>query len=407
MEEKVSIYELDSKGRGIARLESKPVFVFNALPEEIVEIKNVNERSKYATADVSKIFTKSEKRIEPICPHFGKCGGCDLLHLSYKDQLEFKERKVKNTITKVLKKDISISNIIPTKEFFYRNKVIFKVEEKIGFYEKETHHIIPISKCYLVDDRINEIMSIIKESVPLKNIVEIMIRKSYGTDEVMVVFKINGFVDEEKIVSILKKDVNTILIFKEEYKVLYGNGFIYEQLGDFLFKISPDSFFQVNTEGAYNLYSKVLSYVDKNDKVVDLYCGTGSIGIFISKYASSVFGVEINSSAIDDANENKRLNHLSNVNFLCLNTSMFDQNLEDIDLVIIDPPRSGLDKKTMQYLLKEEVPKMVYVSCDLMTLTRDLGYLGETYDILEITPVDMFANTYHVECVTYLRLKSK
>lgn len=405
MKKEVFIYGLDSKGRGIGRLDTKPVFVFNALPDEIVELDNIEERSKYATANVSKFLNKSEKRVEPICPYFSICGGCDIMHMSYNDQLKFKENKVRDTIIKVLKKDIKVLPIVETKELNYRNKATFKVEENIGYYGKKTHEVINIDKCFLVDEKINEILNKIKEVISLDNIYEIMIRKSYNLDESMVVFKVNGSVDTEDIVSKLKNEVDTILLYDNDYKVLYGNGFIYEKLGDFIFKISPDSFFQVNTLGAYKLYSTVLKYVKENDRVVDLYCGTGSIGIFISKYVKKVLGVEINKYAVNDAEENKKLNTLANVNFVCLNTSMFNQSLKDIDLVIIDPPRSGLDKKTLSYLLNEEVNRIVYVSCDLMTLTRDLGLLSEKYEIKEVTPVDMFANTYHVECVVELNLK--
>jgi 23S rRNA (uracil1939-C5)-methyltransferase len=402
MEKEVTIYGLDSKGRGIGRLHSKPVFVFNALPDEVVEIQNIEEKSKYITADVSKILQKSEKRILPICAYYGRCGGCDIMHLPYSEQLLFKEKKVKDTISKVLKKDVTVLPILSTKEHFYRNKAIFKVEESIGYYGKKSHTIIPIHSCYLVDKKINEILNKIIENISLEGVYEIMIRASRYKEESMVVFKTTKKIDTKPVLSILKDEVTTILLYKDDYEVIYGNGYIYEQLGDFIFTISPDSFFQVNTEGAYQLYNTVLKQVSKHNRVLDLYCGTGSIGIFISKHVEKVFGVEINASAIADANENKKINQLSNVDFLCLNTSMFHQSLKDIDLVIVDPPRSGLDQKTLTYLLEEGVSKMVYVSCDLMTLTRDLGYLSEKYEIQEITPVDLFPNTYHVESVCVL-----
>jgi len=229
-----------------------------------------------------------------------------------------------------------------------------------------------------------------------------MIRTSKNIDETLVLFTLEKNINEDKIKEVLKDNVTTVVTYLNDYKIVYGNGFIYEKLGDYTYKISPESFFQVNTNGAYKLYSIVKNYINKNDNVLDLYCGTGSIGIFISDKAEKVLGVEINEYAVKDALENKKLNHLDNVNFLCLNTSDFSQSLNEIDVVIVDPPRSGLDKKTVSYLLKEKVKKVIYVSCDLMTLTRDLGYLKELYKIKEITPVDMFPNTYHVECVCVL-----
>lgn len=405
MEKQIEILKMDSKGRGIGRYNNKPIFVFNALPEEIVEIENIKERSKYVTADCFKILKVSSKRIESICPYFGLCGGCDLMHLSDIEQLKFKEEKVKNTILNVLKENIKINPIVRNDFYYYRNKAIFKVDKKIGYYGKETHEIVCISKCFLVDEKINKILNLISSTISLDGIKEIMIRTSKNTDETFVLFTLDKKIDEEKIKESLEKYVDTVVLYLNDYKTLFGNGFIYERLGNYIFKISPESFFQVNTDGAYKLYSIVSKYISDNDSVLDLYCGTGSIGIFISNKAKKVFGVEINQYAVTDALENKKMNQLDNIDFICLNTSLFHKNLNDIDVVIVDPPRSGLDKKTISYLLKERVKKIIYVSCDLMTLTRDLSSLKEFYHIIELTPVDMFPNTYHVECVCELELK--
>ena len=405
MKEQVEIFKLDSKGRGIGRMNGKPIFVFNALEDEIVEIQNKKERSKYITANCCNLLKESLKRIKPICPYFGLCGGCDIMHMSYLDQLKFKEEKVKNTILNVLKEDIKMNPIVDSEPNYYRNKDIFKVEKKIGYYGKETHEIIEISNCFLVDKKINTVLNFISKNVPLEGIKEIMIRSSKNTDETLVLFTLDKKIDEGKLESILIGKVTTVVLFLNDYKVLFGKGFIHEKLGNYSFKISPESFFQVNTNGAYKLYSLVYQYIKSGDNVLDLYCGTGSIGIFISDKAKKVLGVEINQYAVMDALENKRLNQLNNVDFICLNTSLFHQSLKEIDTIIVDPPRSGLDKKTVSYLLKEKVKKIIYVSCDLMTLTRDLGYLKEYYAIKEITPVDMFPNTYHVESVCLLELK--
>lgn len=406
MNEKVSIYTLDSKGRGIGRLKDKPIFLFNALQDEEVMVTSIHERSKYITGEVSKVLKKSSKRVEPICPYFGQCGGCDLMHMSYEDQLTFKEKKVRDTITRVLKEDILVRPIIHSSCYHYRNKAIFKVSKKIGFYGKESHEIVPIEACYLVHPKMNELLKIISTSIFLEGIDEIMIRVGENTNESMVLFSITGEIDEEQMKEVLKNKVSTVILKKNQEKVLFGNGFIHEKLGKFMFKISPESFFQVNTKGAELLYSVVSTYIEKGSSILDLYCGTGSIGIFVSDKVNRLLGVEINQQAIENALENKILNHLEHAEFICLNTSLFDRSLNDFDQVIIDPPRSGLDKKTIQYLLKEEVPKMVYVSCDLMTLTRDLGILKEKYDIQEITPVDLFSNTYHVENVVLLVKKA-
>lgn len=233
----------------------------------------------------------------------------------------------------------------------------------------------------------------------LNNIYQIVIRCSKNLDEKMVIFKGNLNID----ISLLKNHVDSIVSYDKEYKVLYGNGYIVDKIGDYSFIISPDSFFQVNTNGAYNLYSKVLEYVEKSNYLLDLYCGTGTIGIFLSSVCNKVLGVEINKYAIEDANKNKELNRIKNIDFICRDTSLFNE-INDFDTVVVDPPRSGLDKNTINYLLNLKPNKIVYVSCDPVTLARDLNLLNEKYDCIGITPVDMFSRTYHVECVCLLEL---
>lgn len=397
----IEIYKLDSKGRGIGRYNNKPIFVFGALPKEEVLLKNINERSKFSTAFVDKIIKMSDNRINPICPYFGICGGCDLMHMSYLEQLSFKKDKVEFMIHSLVDKDIKVLDIKYSDCLYYRNKAEFKVDNKIGFYGKSTHELVPIDKCFLVDDKINDVLKFFK-SKNLDGISSILIRSS--DNEIMVLLNTNKFINFD-FIDELKNIVSTcILNVDEDYKVLFGRGYIEEKIGNFSYNVSPKSFFQVNTKCAFKLYSTVLDYIDKNEKVLDLYCGTGSIGIFLSNKASSILGVEINSSAVLDAFFNKELNNLNNVDFKCLDTSDFNYDLSSFDVVVVDPPRSGLNLKTINYLLKQNVKKIVYVSCDLMTLTRDLNMFKDKYNIIEVTPVDMFPNTYHVECVCLLKL---
>lgn len=394
----IKIYKLDSKGRGIGRFNGKPIFIFNALIGEEVLVKDINERSKYVTANVEKILVKSFERVEPKCPYFGICGGCDLMHMKYSDQLAFKRDKVLNTIHSLVDSDINVLEIKYDDSLYYRNKAEFKVNQKLGFIRKNSHDIVSIEKCYLVDDRINEIVDFLNTK-DLSFIDSVLIR--VGIDS-MVVFKSSSFI-ELSFIEELKKIVGTaVLEYSNKSIVLFGNGHILEELGSFKYKVSPNSFFQVNTKVAEILYSTVLNYIKPNDGVLDLYCGTGSIGIFLSNKASSIYGVELNENAIEDAFYNKKLNNLSNVEFKCLDTSLFKDDLSNIDVVVVDPPRSGLNSKTINYLLEQNVNKIVYVSCDLMTLTRDLNLFKNKYDILEVTPVDMFPNTYHVESVVLL-----
>ena len=401
--ESIKIYKLDSKGRGIGRYNNKPIFIFNALPNEEVLVKNINERSKYVTADSYDFIIRSDKRINPICPYFGVCGGCDLMHMSYDEQLKFKKDKVSFNIHSMVDSNIKVLDIKHSDNLHYRNKAEFKVSNNVGYYSKSTHEIVPVEKCFLVNDKINEILKFLRNK-KLDGIFSILIRASLN--DCMVVFNTDKkieiyFLDE------LKSLVSTcILNVNGNEEVLFGKGYIIDSIKNFSYKISPKSFFQVNTDGAYLLYSTVLNYIKKGDRVLDLYCGTGSIGIFLSDVASSVLGVEINSDAVNDAFFNKNLNNLTNVDFKCLDTSLFSNDLSDIDTVVVDPPRSGMNLKTINYLLDQNVDKIVYVSCDLMTLCRDLNIMKDKYKILEVTPVDMFPNTYHVECVSVLRRKS-
>ena len=401
----VKILKMDHQGRGISKLGEKTVFVNKALPNEVVDIKIEKENKKIMEADVVRLIEKSPKRIEPVCPYYSLCGGCDLMHINYLDELLYKENKIRQIIDKFTTLPLNIIKpIVGNTNENYRNKATFHVNGKIGFYKEKSFNIIEIDNCYIADFKINKILKKIK-TINLNNIYEIVIRTSNYLEDNMVVLKVNNFIDENKIINDLKADVDTIIIYQnKEYKTIYGKGFINDKIGDYIFKISPDSFFQVNTKGAKILYDKVLEYLNPsiNDKVLDLYCGTGTIGIYISKYVHSVKGVEINKYAVMDANYNKNKNNVNNISFECLDASKIDKIKDKFDSVIVDPPRSGLDKKTINYLINLKPKKIVYVSCDPITLARDLELLKNYYNVLEITPVDMFSNTYHVECVCVL-----
>lgn len=392
----MKIEKLDNNGRGIVFVNNKITFVENALPNEDVDIKITLEKKKFNEAVVLNYNEKSIDRKDPICPYYSFCGGCDLMHLNYDKQLEFKLKKVNDLLNKFGGIDYNITKIIKTSELYYRNKATFQVKEKVGYYKEKSYDLISIEKCYIVDEKINEILKQV-ENLDLKDVYQVMIRASKNTDETMVVLKCNNEVD----VSCL--DVTTVVLYlNNEYKIVKGKGTILEQLDDLSFVISPDSFFQVNTKGAELLYKQVLDVANLTgqEKVLDLFCGTGTIGLFLSRYCESVIGVEINKFAVEDAIINKKLNHIRNIEFICDDAS--NVNFKDLDLVVVDPPRSGLDKKMINYLLSLNVKKIIYVSCDPVTLARDLNDLKEKYDIEDITLVDMFSQTHHVETVVSL-----
>ena len=403
----VLIDRMDHQGRGIGKIDNKIVFIDNALPNELVDVEITYENKKYLEGKVIRYIKKSKDRIESLCPHFIKCGGCDLMHIDYEQELTYKESKIKQIIDKFSSLPLHIIKPIVGSDIDnYRNKATFHIKNTIGYYEKKSNDIISIDKCYIVDNNINEIFNELKK-LNLNSVYEIVIRVSKNLDDKMIVLKGNN-INEQYYIDNLKNIVDTIIIYQNKnYKTIYGKGYILDKIGNFTFKISPDSFFQVNTVQAKILYDKVLEYLRPNneDNILDLYCGTGTIGIYVSNYAKKIKGIEINKYAIKDAFENKRLNNIDNIEFECLDASLISKIKDTFDKIIIDPPRSGLDKKTTDYLIHSKSKRIVYVSCDPITLARDLKVLKDYYDILEITPIDMFPKTSHVETVCLLERK--
>lgn len=394
------IEKLDHKGRGITFVDNKITFVENALKDEIVDIRLLNQKKKFNEAKVLSIITESVDRVTPICPYYKDCGGCNLMHLKYEKQLEYKKEKVSEILKRYGNLEISIDSIQSTSCLNYRNKVTLQVKKGLGFYKDNTYDIVEIDHCDIVEPRINEVIESLKNE-DLSGIYQIVIRVS--CDEVMVVFKTN----EDLKLDLEQLKVDTIIMYKDgNYKTVKGKGYITETLENLKFIVSPDSFFQVNTTGALLLYNQVLEYASltENENVLDLFCGTGTIGMFLSRKAKKVIGVEINQYAIEDAKKNAEMNGVSNIEFICDDAT--NVKLNGIDVVVVDPPRSGLNPKIIEYLLNLKSKKIIYVSCDPMTLARDLKSLQDGYDIKEVSLVDMFPNTYHVECVSVLHRKS-
>lgn len=394
----LKIEKLDHYGRGITKLNNKTIFVENALPNEIVEIKINKEKKNFIEASVSKYIQKCNNRIEPKCPYYNLCGGCNIMHLSYADQLKFKQDKIENIINKYLNTKVKINNIISSNtNEFYRNKVTFQVKENIGFYNNETYNIINVDKCIISNELINNSIKYLKK-LNLKDVTKITCRT--GSNELMIIIEtLNVNLDINPL-----KNIAHSIYFKRnnEYIHIFGKEYICETLGDYNFKISPDSFFQVNIDTCLKLYNKIKDYIGTNKNVIDLYCGTGSIGIFVSN-RNRVIGIEINEEAIKDAKNNKKLNNIKNIDFICGDSG---KKLKDLNfnpnIIIVDPPRNGLNKETLDNVLNFKVDQIIYVSCDPMTFVRDLNILNEYYDIKEITPFDMFPNTHHIENIAYM-----
>lgn len=367
--EEVTIIDYDHHGRGMAKINDKIVFIPNTMIGEIVKIKVTKNKKNYMEAQVIEYIKESKNRIKNLCPYYDKCGGCDILHLPYNEQLQYKENKIKNIISRYLKKDIKINNIIKSdKQFNYRNKVTLHAQNsKIGYYERNTNNIIPISNCLLLDTSLNNYIKTIDK------LNEDLILRTNGKD----------ILDD-------------------------NNSFIKKNIGRYKYLVSLKSFFQVNDNVTFKLYEKVKEYCNstREDNILDLYCGTGTIGIYLSDECNKVLGIEINKQAIIDANKNKELNNINNIDFIASDVSKVINKIKfKPSIIVVDPPRAGLDEKTIKEIIKMNPNKLVYVSCDPMTLVRDLNILKYYFKIEELTPFDMFPNTYHVECVCILKLK--
>ena len=401
---KVFIEKLDDFGRGIAHINKKVVFVKNALPKEVVEIKIIKDKKSFSEALIVKVLGVSNKRVFDVCPYFNICGGCHLLHLDYDDTLIFKQTKIKELLKKnkidyekeidIVKSDIPLN---------YRNKISLKIENKeIGFYQENTHKLISIKECVLAKSSINEV---IKNShlLNLEN-ANLTIRSNYN-DEILLI--INTCEKPNIELDKLKEKIKLVgIVFNE--KTIYGNNFFYERLNNRLFKVSFDSFFQINLNIASKLFDFILDNIRDGSKVLDLYSGVGTLGIVASSKALKVYSVEIIKNAVLNGIFNASLNKRNNIIYILGDVSNLVNKInEEFDTLIIDPPRRGLDKNTIDFILRKKPSKIIYVSCDANTLMRDLKKLEDSYEINDFKIMDMFSFTYHVECMCILSIKDR
>lgn len=399
---RVKIEKLDHFGRGICYIDGKICFVEDTLPGEDVKIKITLEKKKYMLGRVKDFYSVSSARVDELCPYKDKCGGCDLSHLSYKMENEYKCLKVKEILKKYADVDeVLVEDVSFGEEYNYRNKITLHGDHNIiGYYKKNSNDIVPINKCLLVDEKINHIINVINMMSSDNEYKDIIIRVSNDSEEVLI--SITGKVKGYEVL----EDLCDSLIINDE--VVKGERCIMSFIGEKKFIISDKGFFQVNKTLTERLYNEVLNIVKevKPKKVLDLYCGCGTIGIYISDYVDEVVGVEVFKESIENAKKNKKLNNCHNIRFICDKVENVIDNIKDnTDLVIVDPPRGGLDKTSIDVLLSMNVNNLVYVSCDPVTLARDIKLLKEKYDVVSIKPFNMFSKTYHVECVCLLKAK--
>ena len=387
------VEKMDNQARGITYYNDKIVFVNNALPNEDVDINVILDKKRYSVANVTKYNKIAVNRIKPKCKYYGICGGCQLEHINYQDELEYKKNYL-NDIFKVL--DIKIDKIVCGNDYGYRNKVTLKVDNnRIGYNKLNSNEIISIDECLIANKLINEKIKYL--NLIDKNKVNEVIIKSFS-NKVMLV--LNG--ENDINISKLVNHFDTIYI---NDKLVSGDKII-TTINSIKYYIAPNSFFQVNSNIAEKMFNYIKDICKKNNasRVIDLYCGCGSISLIIADIVDYVYGVELNMQSIIDANENKLLNNISNVEFKCDTTDNIE-DINDFDTIIVDPPRSGLSKKVINKVLCSNIKNIIYVSCDPITLKRDLLLLKDKYNIVNITTFDMFPNTYHVENVCTLSIK--
>lgn len=396
----VGITDLNHTGEGIGRIDGKIIFVPKTIPGDVVEVRDIEDFKSYYRGNIERIITNSSDRIDIECPCYFECGGCQLMGMSYLKQLQYKKDKVKNILKKYAGIDKNLDIILSNKVYGYRNKITLQVENgKIGYYKCNSNELVEIKMCLLVSDNINNLIKVIRDNINLSGVSQIMIREY--NDDLMIQFI--GKIDKDSIIDNLSDLVKVIYI---NGVLVYGDKSLEVRLGEYKYKVSPYSFFQVNYHQAEILYDKVKEYLgDSNNRLLDLYCGTGSIGIYVSSCCKEILGIEINESSVRDANSNIELNNIKNMKVIKGSVGRVLKSGVDYDGVIVDPPRSGLDKKTKDTLLEIKSDKLIYVSCDPITLARDLKVLSSLYEIKDMVLVDMFPNTYHVESVMWLSLK--
>ena len=455
----VAIEDIGVGGEGIGKVDGYTLFIKDAIIGDVVEAKIVKAKKNYGYARLMNIVTPSENRVEkPACPMARRCGGCQIQEMKYGAQLAFKEGKVRGNLERIGEVptellDKVMQPIVGMEEpFHYRNKAQFPIgtdkEGHIitGFYAGRTHSIIPNTDCALgvaVNQKILEIILHFMENNHIsaydeekhKGLVRhVLIRYGFKTDEIMVCLVINGekLPHAEKLVDKLCKisgmtsitisvnKVKTNVIMGNEIKLLWGQTYITDYIGNVKYQISPLSFYQVNPVQTEKLYGLALDYADLNgnETVWDLYCGIGTISLFLAQNAKQVYGVEIVPQAIDDARNNAKINDITNAEFYVgkaeeVLPEYYREYQEShggetahADVIVVDPPRKGCEESLLQTIVDMQPEKVVYVSCDSATLARDVKFLRESgYELKKITPVDQFPNTVHVETVVLLSHK--
>ena len=419
--------DMSVDGQGICKNDGLVVFVKGMILDEVAKVKIIAHKKNMAFGIIDEFITKSPFRIDSICKISYKCGGCDYRYIDYDYQLVLKKRQLIQTFNN-FHLDVQVDNVIKCDDpYYYRNKTQVPIaNHQFGFYRKFSNDIVEFDECYietrLANDILRDLKKLLLDSKLDNRLRHILIKHALGTGEVMVAFITRNFeidlsniVDQitskyknikSVILNLNDKETNVILGDKE--KTLYGNSYIIDSFEGLKFKISLKSFYQVNYHQMIKLYNLIKEKASLNNefKVLDLYSGIGTISLFLARYAKEVTGVEIVKDAVLNAIDNAKLNNISNANFILDDASNpLDKYLIDKDVVVVDPPRKGLNGTLIKSLIESNISNVVYVSCNPATLARDLSLLKDYFNIGTITPVDMFPFTTHVECVVSMQRK--
>jgi 23S rRNA (uracil1939-C5)-methyltransferase len=442
------IEDITAEGEGVGRADGMAFFVKDAITGDRVRAKVMKVKKSYGYARLLKLLEPSPARTEPLCPVARQCGGCQLQHMKYEEQLRYKENKIKECLKRIGGIDPSGVKFEPIigmeKPFYYRNKAQFPVgknragELVTGFFAGRTHTIIDTSHCYIQAEINEKLLSVVRDFL-IKEGIEpydeethsglirhILTRVGFATKEIMVCLIINGdtLPKADRLVEELKKidgmtsiciNINrekTNVILGKECKVLWGQGYITDRIGDVKYQISPLSFYQVNPRQTKRLYDTALEYANLTGEEIvwDLYCGIGTISLFLAQHAKQVYGVEIVEQAVLDARENKKINGIQNAEFFTgAAEEVMPQKYKESNgsmkaqVIVVDPPRKGCDERLLETIAAMTPERIVYVSCDPATLARDVKYLGEKgYRLERVRGCDMFGQSVHVETVVLL-----
>ncbi len=431
------------QGEGIGRINNFTVFVSGAILGERVRVKISEVKKNFARSRLEEVILSSPHRTKPLCPVYHLCGGCQLQHIVYEKQLEIKRLTAQDALIRLGQQKVETLPVIGMEyPWRYRNKGYFQVNQekgrvRLGFYKAGSYDFVPASGCVLFSSQINRLVSYLEEQLSLQkvtvynsktgrgNLRNILIRESRSTGEVMIVFITKednlGF-NQNILNDLVRMFPQVVSVFQninrspkavlsgKDFRLLEGKADLEEAIGPFRFRISPQSFFQVNVAQAKILNEKILEYANLSgeETVIDSYCGTAAISMYLGKHAKKVYGIEIEKSAIRDAKINCELNNISNIKFF---TGRAEEWLyrwrrkgEEVYIIIVDPPRKGCSPKTLKEITKIRPKQILYVSCNLSTLSRDLKYLtkDDDYKLKKVLPIDMFPQTGHIECIASL-----